>query len=255
MWGINSTPEGLPHWKHGIHLVQQTNFTAHWVMHSNDHPTHIFHPTLGIAYALLHWEGQVPQPTSPAITDCTFVPAQAILFLPFSFLLLSLTFKQTSNYLGASVHRCWALAHHDHTQPYSNCINWDHITIKMDYLHAIYMIKCWYQLPFYHSNLVVRQFNRFPTTPKLFSSSEDESYTMGFTLVSSSDDSNAMEFTLVLEMVWLCWGVTFWVVFLTRVIGSLVSDVISFPCDLWRWNNCCWLTIHTGPLPLSGLMI
>ena len=84
------------------------------------------------------------------------------------------------------------------------------------------------------------QLNRFPTTSKLLSSSEDDSNTIGFTLVSSSEnDSNAIEFTLVLDLELyglLCWGVTFLVVFITRVIGSLVSgagsDGMSFPCDL-----------------------
>ena len=38
-------------------------------MHGNDHPTHILHPTQGIAYALLHQEGQVPLMASPFITN------------------------------------------------------------------------------------------------------------------------------------------------------------------------------------------
>ena len=130
LWMINPTPEGLPHSKPGIHLVWQTTFIAHWVMHGNNHPTHTHHPTPGITYALLHQEGQVPQPTSPSITNCSYEPAPAILFLPFSFPLLSLTFKQTSNYPGLSVLRCQASACHDHTETYCNCINWEHITIK-----------------------------------------------------------------------------------------------------------------------------
>ena len=76
-------------------------------------------------------------------------------------------------------------------------------------------------------------------TPKLLSSSEDDYNTIGSTLVlSSANDSNAIELTLVSDLVpqgWLSWGVTFLVVFLTRVIGSLVprtgSDGISFPYD------------------------
>ena len=106
MWANNPTPEGLPHSKFGIYLGWQTKFKAHWVIHGNNCSTHTLHPTLRIAYDLLHQEGQVPPPASPAITNCTFVPAQEILFLPFFFLLLSLTFKQTSNYSGASVLRC-----------------------------------------------------------------------------------------------------------------------------------------------------
>ena len=54
----------------------------------------------------------------------------------------------------------------------------------------------------YHNNLVVRQLNRFPTTPKLLSSSEDDSNTIESTLVSSSEDCcNAVEFTLVFDLV------------------------------------------------------
>ena len=123
-------PRGTSYSKYGIHLVRHTKSKAHWVMLSDDHPTHILHPTWGIAYALLHQEGQISQCASPVITNCSFIPASAILFLPFSFLLLSLTFKQTSNYPGMSVLRCWDSACHDHMWPYSNCIKWDHITIK-----------------------------------------------------------------------------------------------------------------------------
>ena len=128
-WANNPTPKGLPQSKLGIHLVWQTKIMAHEVMHGDDHPTNILHPTLGSAYALLHQEGQVPQLASP-LTNCSFIPVPAILFLPFSFQVQSLTFKQTSNYLRMSVLRCWASTFCDHTWPYCNCINWDRIAIK-----------------------------------------------------------------------------------------------------------------------------
>ena len=120
----------FPHSKHGIHLVQQTKFIAHWVMHSDDHPIHILNLIPGIAHALVHQEGQVPYTASPSITNFLFVPIPAILFLPISFLLLSSTFIQPHNYPRASVLGYQASACCDPTQPYNNCINWDHITIK-----------------------------------------------------------------------------------------------------------------------------
>ena len=40
-------------------FVQQTKFSTHWVLHSDDHPTHILHPTRGHASGSLQ-EGQVP---------------------------------------------------------------------------------------------------------------------------------------------------------------------------------------------------
>ena len=51
-------------------------------MHGDDHPTHILLPTLGIAYALLPKEEQVPFAVSPVITNLLFLPIPAILFLP-----------------------------------------------------------------------------------------------------------------------------------------------------------------------------
>ena len=71
----------------------QAKFSTIQVLHSNDHPTHILHPTQGHASALLHQEGQVHTLT-PDQTNSSFVPAQAILFLPLSFLLLSHTLNK-----------------------------------------------------------------------------------------------------------------------------------------------------------------
>ena len=90
VWVNNPTSEGLPHTKPGIY----------WVNRLNSKPTrlctvmttlHILHPTLGIACALLNKEGQVPISTLPFKHAILFVPAPAILFLPFSSLLLSQT--------------------------------------------------------------------------------------------------------------------------------------------------------------------
>ena len=103
----------------------KTKFTTHWVIHGSNHPTHILHPTLGIAYALLHQEGQVPITASPAITNCTCVPAPAILFLPFSFLLLTLSLIQTSKTLehqSSDAEPCHNMTTND---PYSNSTSWD----------------------------------------------------------------------------------------------------------------------------------
>ena len=126
-------PRRASHSKQWHPLGSQTTFMAHQVIHGYAHPTHTLHPTLGIACALLHQEGQVPPPASPAITNCTFVPAPAILFLPFSFLLLSLTFKQTSNYTEVSVLRCWASAYCDHKWTYNNGTSWDQNNHKWFY--------------------------------------------------------------------------------------------------------------------------
>ena len=103
----------------------QTKFTTHWVIHGDDHPTHTLHPTLGIAYALLHQEGQVPITASPTITNCTYVPTPAILFLPFSFLLLSLTLIQTCN--TPECQSLDAVPWHTVTtnDTYSNSTSWD----------------------------------------------------------------------------------------------------------------------------------
>ena len=133
----------------------------------------------------------------------------------------------------------------------------------MGYLCTIWMNKCWHHLPLCGCNLVVRQLNRFLTTPKLLQLLEDDSNTIESTLVSGSEDHcSAMEFTLVFDLVpqeWICWGVTFQAAFFISIVGSLVSgagsDGILFPCDLWRSNNYHQLTIRIGPLPLSGLMI
>ena len=108
----------------------QTKFTTHWVIHGDNHPTHTLHTTPGIAYALLHQEEQVTPLLLMLSLTAHFEPAPAILFIPFSFLLLSLTFKQTSNYPRVSVLGCWDSACHDHKWPYSNHIKWNHITIK-----------------------------------------------------------------------------------------------------------------------------
>ena len=62
----------------------------------DDHPTHILHPTLGIAYALLYQEGQVPTTASPAITRCSFVPIPAILFLLTFFFISELNILNSS---------------------------------------------------------------------------------------------------------------------------------------------------------------
>ena len=63
-------------------FVQQTKSSTHWVLHSEDHPTHILHPTRGYASGSLQ-EGQVP------ITNKPFKPIPASLFLSLSILLLS----------------------------------------------------------------------------------------------------------------------------------------------------------------------
>ena len=103
----------------------QTKYTTQWAIHGDDHPTHTLHPTLGIAYALLHQEGQVPITVSPAITNCTYVHAPGILFLPFSFLLLSLTLIQTSK--TPECQSSDAQPQHIMTtnNPYSNSTSWD----------------------------------------------------------------------------------------------------------------------------------
>ena len=103
----------------------QTKFTTHQVTHGNDHPTHTLHPTLGIAHALLHQEGQVPITASPAITNCIYVPAPAIIFLPFSFLLLSLSLIQTNNnpeHQSLDAEPQHAISTND---PHSNSTSWD----------------------------------------------------------------------------------------------------------------------------------
>ena len=201
-------------------------------MHSADHPTHILHPTPGIAYALFHQEGHLS--ASSAITNCSFVPDPAILFLPFSFPLLSLTFKQTSNCPGMSVLGCQASACHHHTYLH-NCIYLGSHNNKMGYLCTIWMTRCWYHLPFYHNSLFVMWLNRVPTTPKLLSSSEDDSNIIEFTIVSSSeDDSNATEFTLVLDHVphgWLDWGVTFLVGFLVKLYVVWYQGLDQMACS------------------------
>ena len=108
-------------------LGGQTKFMTHRVILGDNHPTHTLQPTMGIAYALLHQEEQVPHLLLLLSVNCSFIPAPAILFLLFSLLLLSLTFKQTSNYPRVSVFGCQALACCDHKWPYSNHINWDHM--------------------------------------------------------------------------------------------------------------------------------
>ena len=60
-------------------------------MYSDDHPTHTLHSTPGILYALLHQEGQLPSSTLLFKHTISFLPAPAVIFLPFSFLLLSPT--------------------------------------------------------------------------------------------------------------------------------------------------------------------
>ena len=118
----------------------QTKFTAHQVTHGSDHHTHILHPTPGIAYALLHQEGQTPITASPAITSCTHVPSPAILFLPFSFLLLSLSIIRTSKtmeFQSLDAEPQHAVTTND---CYSNSTSWDQHNHKwFQFLHVIWM--------------------------------------------------------------------------------------------------------------------
>ena len=65
----------------------QTKFTIHWIIHGNDHPTHILHPTQGHASVLCRKDRY--QFCSPVITNQSFVPIPASLSLPFSILLLN----------------------------------------------------------------------------------------------------------------------------------------------------------------------
>ena len=94
----------------------QTKFSTHWVLHSDDHPTHILHLTPGHASALLHQEGQVPFSISWSIKlfICT-CPSNSIssIILPAS----EPYIKQTSSYPEVSVLGCWASACHEYAQP------------------------------------------------------------------------------------------------------------------------------------------
>ena len=58
VWSNNTTLLGFPTQNLAFILVWKTKFKAYWVMHGNDHPTHILHPMPGITYALLHKEGR-----------------------------------------------------------------------------------------------------------------------------------------------------------------------------------------------------
>ena len=136
---------------------------------------------------------------SPVIINYSFIPAPAILFLPFYFLLLRLAFKWSSNYHWASVLGCRALAHHDHTWPYSNSIYWDHITMK-------WVICTQYGWIYYGTNYLfttiiwLRQLNRFLITPEFSSYSEDDSNTL-VSVLSSEDDCNVIELTPIFDLV------------------------------------------------------
>ena len=57
-------------------------------------------------------------------------PSHQFCFFHFPFCFWAQHFVQPGNYPRMSVLRCPASAHHDHTQPYINCINLDHITIN-----------------------------------------------------------------------------------------------------------------------------
>ena len=110
----------------GIHLVDRLNpqLIGSYMVMTTLHTPSICSPSPGTTSTTSD---------SLVITNCSYIPAPAILLLPFAFLLLSLTFKQTGSYLGASVLGCQASACHDHRWPYSSHIKWDHITIKLGY--------------------------------------------------------------------------------------------------------------------------
>ena len=104
---------------------QYAKFSIHWVPHSDNHPTHTLHPTLGHASNLLHQEGQVPFSTLLVKQSISIVLAPAILFLPYSFLLLSHTINKP-----AVTPECQSLdAKPQHVMtmhnPYNNSTSWE----------------------------------------------------------------------------------------------------------------------------------
>ena len=97
-------------------LVWQTKLTTHWVLHRDNHPTHILHPTCGHASGSPQ-VGQVPVLLCCS-TNQSLIPIPASLSLPFSILLLiHYTWNKPAITPEASVLRCWASACHDYAQP------------------------------------------------------------------------------------------------------------------------------------------
>ena len=95
-------------------LVQQTKFSTHQVLHSDNHPTHILHPIQG------HASGSPQEGQVPILFSCSLslIAIPGSLFLSLSILLLiHSTFKQNSNYPRASVLRCQASTCHDYAHP------------------------------------------------------------------------------------------------------------------------------------------
>ena len=96
-------------------FVQQTKFPTHWVLHSNDHPTHILHPTWGHASGSLQ-EGQVPFLFSCSNKPFTHThPSRSVSSISYP-ASEPLYIKQTSSYPGASVLGCQASTCHDYAQ-------------------------------------------------------------------------------------------------------------------------------------------
>ena len=129
---INPDPAWLPTQNNAPPFGQYTKFSIHQVLHSDNHPTHTLHPTLGHASAFLPQEGQVPFFTL-LIKETSNIPATAILFLPFSFLLLSHMLNKPTV---TAEHQ---LAHHDYAQPLQQQYKLGNKTMYEMILHSVWM--------------------------------------------------------------------------------------------------------------------
>ena len=69
VWAKNSTPLVFLTQTLAFLWFNRLNSSPQWVMSGDNNHTHILHPTLGIAYSLLHQEGQVSFTTYPVITN------------------------------------------------------------------------------------------------------------------------------------------------------------------------------------------
>ena len=102
----------------------QTKFTTHWVIHGDDHPTHILHPTQGHASVLCR------KHRYQSLFSCYYyhsiVPIPARLFLPLSILLLNnhtlIKPAVTPWHQSLDAKPQHAMTTHS---PYSNSTSWD----------------------------------------------------------------------------------------------------------------------------------